>query len=85
MFSLFCGEVRAQEDEAAECQERYQHNSSTAINQGEDSKSARYTILWVVAAFPLDVNFESASPTVHRALGEDRNALAGLFRGALST
>ena len=84
MFSLFFGEVRAQEDEAAECQERYQHNAP-AINQGEDSKSARYTILWVVAAFPLDVNFESASPTVHRALGEDRNALAGLFRGALST
>ena len=56
-----------------------------AITQGKGFTSANYLILRVVAAFPLDVNLESASPAVHRALGEDRHALARLYRGALTT
>jgi hypothetical protein len=49
-----------------------------AINLGECFTGRQYNILRVVAAFPLDVNFESSSKAIQRALVEDKHPLAAL-------
>jgi len=55
-----------------------------AINQGEESLGHKYNILRVVAAFPLDVNFQSSSKVVQMALDEDEHPLAALSHAILT-
>jgi hypothetical protein len=58
----------------------------TAINKPDESfTTGRYNILRVVAAFPLDVNFNSGSTEVGNVLREDKHALALLPRSALTS
>ena len=43
----------------------------------------RYKILRVIAGFPLDINFKSASKVIKSALAEDKHPLAKLDHGPL--
>jgi hypothetical protein len=55
-----------------------------AIKLGDRFTGQKYNILRVVAAFALDVNFQSSSKAVQTALREDAHPLAKLSRVALA-
>ena len=58
----------------------------TAINKpGEGFTTGRYNILRVVAAFPLNANFNSRAAEVQNMLREDNHALAILPRSILTS
>ena len=55
-----------------------------AINLGDCFTGLQYNILRVVAAFPLDANFESVSEVVQTAIDEDGHPLAKLSQVILT-